>query len=114
MRSKTVCLWWAGAVATLALRLPGCTQTSSAQPPATPTATPPLALSPTPTMAVLPAPVPSLLAQLPADCPTRDPPQTLTLTQPISVSRGRGQPPPRAGTARRVGTPRPDGWRSGG
>src|SRR5258708_31178883 len=90
MRRKTVCPWWAGAVAALALCLAGCTQTSSAQPSATPTATPPLALSPTPRVLVMPAPVATVLAPLPADCPTIDPPQTLTLTQPISVPQDQG------------------------
>src|SRR5258708_15037671 len=99
MRKKTGRLWWAGAVATLALCLSGCTPWGVAPPAATPTATssirlptplPPLALSPTPTVAILPAPVASVLAPLPADCPTLNPPQTLTLTQPISVPQDQG------------------------
>lgn len=101
MRSKQAIQWLAGAVATLAICLAGCTPSTVArdnQPPtpATQTPMPPLALSPTPTVALMPSPVPSVLAPLPADCPTIDPPHTLTLTQPIVVPEDRGTYP--AGT----------------
>src|SRR6266436_3450109 len=99
MRRKTACPWWAGAVAALALYLAGCTSWGVAPSAPTPNPTsslrlptplPPLALSPTATVAILPAPVASVLAPLPADCPTLNPPQTLTLTQPISVPQDNG------------------------